>query len=81
MRPCPVLCLLRPSADGGNFMNGEAHGGVTDLPWRMGLRNAYSDSTIYVHPTFLYESLWNVIGFIILNILYKKEKVRRRDSP
>ena len=58
----------------GNFMNGEAHGGVTDLPWRMGLRNAYSDSTIYVHPTFLYESLWNVIGFIILNILYKKKK-------
>ncbi len=28
----------------------------------------------YVHPTFLYESLWNLIGFIIINLLYKKKK-------
>jgi phosphatidylglycerol:prolipoprotein diacylglycerol transferase len=28
----------------------------------------------YVHPTFLYESLWNVVGFIIINALYKKKK-------
>ena len=28
----------------------------------------------YVHPTFLYESLWNVIGFVIINLLYKKKK-------
>mgnify|MGYP004643953489 FL=1 len=70
----PGVMLAQAIGRWGNFMNGEAHGGVTDLPWRMGLRNAYSDSTVYVHPTFLYESLWNVIGFIILNILYKKKK-------
>ena len=29
---------------------------------------------VYVHPTFLYESLWNLIGFIIINIFYKKKK-------
>ncbi len=32
------------------------------------------DAQGYVHPTFLYECLWNVIGFIIINIFYKKRK-------
>ena len=53
----------------GNFVNGEAHGGATSLPWGMSI-----DGASPVHPTFLYESLWNIIGFIILNILYKKKK-------
>ncbi|NLK39595.1 MAG: prolipoprotein diacylglyceryl transferase [Clostridiales bacterium] len=58
----------------GNFVNGEAYGGRTDLPWRMGIRSGYLSETIYVHPTFLYESLWNLIGFIIIHFLYKKKK-------
>ncbi len=58
----------------GNFFNAEAYGGVTDLPWRMGIRNKYHVETIYVHPTFLYESLWNLLGFILINLLYKKKK-------
>ncbi len=58
----------------GNFFNAEAHGGETSLPWRMGLRAPSESSTIYVHPTFLYESLWNLIGFILINIIYKKKK-------
>ena len=29
---------------------------------------------MYVHPTFLYESLWNVLGFVLINIFYKKRK-------
>ena len=58
----------------GNFTNAEAFGCETDLPWRMGIRNAYHPETIYVHPTFLYESLWNLLGFLILNALYKKKK-------
>ena len=32
------------------------------------------DPNGFVHPTFLYECLWNVIGFIIINIFYKKRK-------
>ena len=32
------------------------------------------DGTLGVHPTFLYESLWNVIGFIIINLVYKKKR-------
>lgn len=58
----------------GNFINGEAHGGETKLPWRMGLREEYSDTTVYVHPTFLYESLWNLLGFLIINATYKHKK-------
>ena len=74
----------------GNFCNGEAFGDITafeffgktfqtpwaeDLPWIMEV-NSYASGyeTLLVHPTFLYESLWNLIGFIIINALYKKKK-------
>ncbi len=56
----------------GNFMNREAYGYETTLPWRMGL--TYGGVTTYVHPTFLYESLWNFIGFFILHFLSKKRR-------
>ena len=49
----------------GNFVNGEAYGGHTDLPWGMTIAQR-SDAIEPVHPTFLYESLWNLIGFIWL---------------
>ena len=32
------------------------------------------DGTLGVHPTFLYESLWNVIGFVLINLVYKKKR-------
>ena len=54
----------------GNFMNREAYGYETDIFCRMGL--TLNGETIYVHPTFLYESLWNALGFIGLHILSKK---------
>ncbi len=54
----------------GNFMNREAFGYETDIFCRMGL--TLNGSTIYVHPTFLYESLWNLLGFIGLHTLSKK---------
>ena len=49
----------------GNFFNREAYGYETDVFWRMGL--TLNGSTIYVHPTFLYESLWNLLGFALLS--------------
>lgn len=66
----------------GNFVNAEAYGysaGVENLPWRMGLDavfidNVYRSDIQFVHPTFLYESLWNLIGFIIICFIYKKKK-------
>lgn len=53
----------------GNFVNGEAHGGPTDLPWGMSI-----DGAAAVHPTFLYESVWNLIGFLALHFYSKKRK-------
>lgn len=57
----------------GNFMNREAHGAVTDTFLKMGLQDA-SGVVTYYHPTFLYESVWNLIGFIGLHFFSKKRK-------
>lgn len=59
----------------GNFVNQEAFGVPTDLPWGMA-----SEMTggIPVHPCFLYESLWCFLGFIILHIFTRK--FRRYDG-
>ena len=56
----------------GKFMNREAYGYETDIFCRMGL--TLNGETIYVHPTFLYESLWNLCGFILIHFLSKKRK-------
>lgn len=56
----------------GNFVNAEAYGYETDLPWRMGIGSG--DNTIFVHPTFLYESVWNLIGFFLIWYFYNKKK-------
>ncbi|MBR3556546.1 MAG: prolipoprotein diacylglyceryl transferase [Oscillospiraceae bacterium] len=56
----------------GNFTNREAHGTETMVPWRMGL--VYSYKTFYYHPTFLYESLWNVLGFLLLHFVFRKRR-------
>lgn len=55
----------------GNFINREAFGGETDAFCRMGL-TLPGEATLYVHPTFLYESLWNIIGFTVLHIWTKR---------
>ena len=57
----------------GNFFNREAFGAETDVLWKMGLMKANGD-IIYVHPTFLYESLWNACGFVILHVASKHRK-------
>lgn len=62
----------------GNFINREAFGAQTDIFCRMGLTTP-SGETIFVHPTFLYESLWNFIGLIVLYILLRRGK-RRYDG-
>ncbi len=71
----PGIILAQGIGRWGNFMNAEAHGGVTDIFCRMGIKNASTGYlTEYVHPTFLYESLWNVLGFIIANLIHKKRQ-------
>ena len=63
----------------GNFVNVEAYGAETTLPWRMGVLYSFNDgasfiSETFVHPTFIYESLWNLVGLILITWLYKKKK-------
>lgn len=69
-------CLLIGQFIGrwGNFVNGEAYGALTDVPWRMGL-GLTENITEFYHPTFLYESLWNVALFLIIHFfLYRKKQ-------
>lgn len=61
----------------GNFFNREAYGAETELFTRMGLTT--DRGTIYVHPTFLYESLWNLAGFVLLH-LYANSGKRKYDG-
>lgn len=58
----------------GNFFNREAFGVATDSFLRMGLYNTLTGGFEYYHPTFLYESLWNGIGFAILHFMSKKRQ-------
>lgn len=79
----PTLVMLDNAAMGviigqilgrwGNFMNREAHGAVTDTFLKMGLQDV-SGVVTYYHPTFLYESVWNLVGFIGLHFFSKKRK-------
>ena len=58
----------------GNFFNREAFGAATDSFLRMGLYNMRTFTFEYYHPTFLYESLWNLTGFLLLHFLSKKRQ-------
>lgn len=76
------LILAQAIGRWGNFFNGEAHGPITTIE---ALTNLHIPKFIidgmyingsYYHPTFLYESLWCLIGFIIL-ILFKRRKYNK----
>ena len=62
----------------GNFFNREAFGAETESFLRMGLfktpEGTISGVMRYYHPTFLYESLWNMVGFVLLHFLSKRRK-------
>jgi phosphatidylglycerol---prolipoprotein diacylglyceryl transferase len=70
----PSLILGQAIGRWGNFFNSEAFGSPTDLPWKLlipeGRRPAGFESVAYYHPTFLYESLWNLMVFGILMTLF-----------
>ncbi len=55
----------------GNFTNQEAFGSETNLPWRM-----VSEATggVGVHPCFLYESVWCLLGFVLLHFYSKRQR-------
>ena len=63
----PALILGQAIGRWGNFFNSEAYGSPTDLPWKLLIppdrRFLGFETVAYYHPTFLYESLWNVMVF------------------
>ncbi len=70
----PAVMIAQAIGRWGNFCNGEVFGRETDSFLRMGLSSIEGGSQVFVHPTFLYESLWNILGFILINIFFKKKK-------
>ena len=63
----PSIILGQAIGRWGNFFNQEAYGYPTDLPWAMYIDGAYR------HPTFLYESLWDLGVFLFL-LWYRRRK-------
>ena len=62
---CMGLLIGQAVGRWGNFVNREAFGGEAAVPWRMRLWTSATEY-IEVHPTFFYESLWNVIGLLLI---------------
>lgn len=70
----PYLTLAQSIGRWGNFVNREAYGSITDLPWKMGIYSETISNYTYVHPTFLYESLLTFGLFWLLIYLSKNRK-------
>ena len=73
----PSLSIGQSIGRWGNFFNNEAFGTPTNFPWKLfiPLQNRpieFVDSEFF-HPTFLYESLWNLIIFMILIYIFNKQ--------
>jgi phosphatidylglycerol:prolipoprotein diacylglycerol transferase len=63
----PGIAIAQSIGRWGNFINKEAYGYATNLPWAIYVDGAYR------HPTFLYESLWNIgVAVLLLYFLHKK---------
>lgn len=79
----PAVLIAQSIGRWGNFMNQEAHGGEVS---RAFLENLFlpdfiieqmNINGVYYHPTFLYESLWSLSGFLLILFLRRKEQVLR----
>lgn len=80
----PSLILGQAIGRWGNFFNSEAFGGPTNLPWKLFIpveqRPEALKAFSYFHPTFLYESLWNLMVFGLLIILFFRLSKARRGT-
>jgi phosphatidylglycerol:prolipoprotein diacylglycerol transferase len=76
----PSLLLGQAIGRWGNFFNEEAFGGPTSLPWKLYISEprrppAFVDHQFF-HPTFLYESLWNLGAFLVLYLVLRRRLER-----
>jgi phosphatidylglycerol---prolipoprotein diacylglyceryl transferase len=72
----PSMMLAQAIGRWGNFFNEEAFGRPTELPWKLFISEprrppAFVDH-LYFHPTFLYESLWNAVTFLVLYFVLRR---------
>lgn len=78
----PPFALGQAIGRWGNFFNQEAFGTPTDLPWKLYIDPYHRPPSLqryeYFHPTFLYESLWDLVVFGLLYFLLRK---RVEDEP
>jgi len=76
----PSMVLGQAIGRWGNFFNEEAFGRPTDLPWKLYISPAHRPSEFrnqeFFHPTFLYESLWDLLVFVVL-VWWVRPRVRR----
>lgn len=79
----PAVIIAQAIGRWGNFFNQEAHGPITTLAYLKKLHipnfiiNGMKIGNNYYHPTFLYESIWNLLGGIILIILARKKNLKK----
>jgi phosphatidylglycerol---prolipoprotein diacylglyceryl transferase len=80
----PSLILGQAIGRWGNFFNSEAFGSPTDLPWKLYIPNWHRppgmENIAYYHPTFLYESIWNLGVFIILITIFQRFPQAKRGT-
>ena len=81
----PSVALGQAIGRWGNFFNSEAFGVPTDLPWKLFIPTSsrpllYSDAEFF-HPTFLYESIWNLLLFIVLIAVFRTGIKRSGSVP
>lgn len=80
----PSVIIAQAIGRWGNFVNQEAHGEATTKAFLEGIHipdfivNNMNIEGVYYQPTFLYESLWNVLGFILLLILRRRKNLLKR---
>ncbi|MER2173578.1 MAG: prolipoprotein diacylglyceryl transferase [Carnobacterium sp.] len=80
----PSVLLAQAIGRWGNFMNQEAHGGEVTRSFLENLFlpefiiNQMEINGLYYHPTFLYESLWSLVGFVLIVILRNKKHLFRQ---
>ncbi|ABM75077.1 putative prolipoprotein diacylglyceryl transferase [Prochlorococcus marinus str. NATL1A] len=81
----PSVALGQAIGRWGNFFNNEAFGIPTNLPWKLFIpyrfRPEIFSTQDYFHPTFLYESVWNIFVFGILIFLFRKSNKKELKLP
>ncbi len=80
----PGLAVAQAIGRWGNFVNQELYGPPTNLPWGIYIdptrRLPGFENFTHFHPMFLYESIWNLINFMILVLVSEKENQRKRSG-